>query len=236
MTCLQATDGQHSPVWERLEPHGKRVNFPRNTQIYTPNEPADRLFLLLSGQVNLYIVSSGGRAFTIQMVEPGMMFGHSALVGCEQYDTFAESVKPVWAISVPREVVWQLVETSPSLAIALLREVGKYLLTTGRRLDEVAFKTVPSRLASVLLNMAHYSSREQALRIPHCTHQQLADMVNTYRETITKVINQFRADQLLDIDRRGITLLNMPRLRELAHMGRGESKHAEAGATTSGVR
>ncbi|NCC37472.1 MAG: helix-turn-helix domain-containing protein, partial [Chloroflexia bacterium] len=47
-------------------------------------------------------------------------------------------------------------------------------------------------------------------------HQQLAEMINAYRETVTKVINQFRDAHLLDIDRSGITLLNLSRLRELS--------------------
>jgi CRP-like cAMP-binding protein len=52
--------------------------------------------------------------------------------------------------------------------------------------------------------------------VPRRTHQQLAEMINAYRETVTKVINQFRDARLLDIDRSGITLLNPSRLRELS--------------------
>jgi CRP-like cAMP-binding protein len=90
-------------------------------------------------------------------------------------------------------------------------------LRVSRRLDEVAFKSVSARLASLLLDMADAASEGQLqLRLPRRTHQQLADMINSYRETVTKVINQFRAANLLDIDQTGITLLNLSRLRELA--------------------
>ncbi len=54
------------------------------------------------------------------------------------------------------------------------------------------------------------------MRLPRHTHQQLAEMINAYRETVTKVINQFRAARLLDMDRSGITLLNLSRLREIS--------------------
>jgi CRP-like cAMP-binding protein len=53
-------------------------------------------------------------------------------------------------------------------------------------------------------------------RLPRRTHRQLAEMINAYRETVTKVINQFRDARLLDIDHSGITLLNPSRLRELS--------------------
>jgi CRP-like cAMP-binding protein len=224
MMCVQAALAQQQGIWEALKPYGKLFTFARNSQIYSPNNPARWLYLLDSGQVNLYIVSASGRAFTLQLVEAGGIFGHNTLVGGENYDTFAESVKPVRTVAISREDVRKLLATSPALGKSLVKEVGAYLFTTSRRIDEVAFKTVPSRLASVLLNMANSPSREPGLRLPRRTHQQLADMINSYRETVTKVINQFRADQLLDMDRSGITLLNMPRLQELARMGKGEPK------------
>jgi DNA-binding transcriptional regulator YhcF (GntR family) len=52
--------------------------------------------------------------------------------------------------------------------------------------------------------------------VPRHSHRQLAEMINAYRETVTKVINQFRDARLLEIDRSSITLVNVRRLEELA--------------------
>ncbi|PMP87215.1 MAG: Crp/Fnr family transcriptional regulator, partial [Chloroflexus aggregans] len=101
---------------------------------------------------------------------------------------------------------------------AMLELLGQQRLIVSRRIEEVAFKSVPARLASVLLEMSETqpAAAPQPTRVPRRTHQQLADMINAYRETVTKVINQFRDARLLDIDSSGITLLNPSRLRELA--------------------
>lgn len=221
MECNKSSTEWQGCVRDYLEPCGMLRSFPRGSFLYTPEDPAQSLYVLRSGQVSLSMISSTGRALTVQVVEPGQLFGHSALMGSHTYDTFAESITPITAVVVPREPLFEAMEQMAELGPLLVGELGAYALMVSRRLDEVAFKTVPSRLASVLLGMASTGLNDQHLRLPRRTHQQLAEMTNAYRETVTRVINQFRADHLLDMDRSGITLLNMPRLRELARRDRG---------------
>ncbi len=212
----QRDDGQQRLLWERLEPHGVLHTFRRHAIIYTPSHAAQTFYLLRSGQVSLQMLSAGGRVLTLKVIEPGQVFGHSVLARSPNYDTFAEALKSVRALAVPYSAVAQALHAHPDLSLTLIEMLGEHRLTVSRRLDEVAFKSVPARLASLLLDMADPSSDAQQSRVPRRTHQQLAEMINAYRETVTKVINQFRAAHLLDIDRSGITLLNLSRLRELA--------------------
>ncbi len=217
MPLVESMLTQRQNLWEQLEPYGTTASFRRRSLIYSPDQPAQALYLLHKGQVSLQLISAGGRALTLEVIEAGQLFGHSALAGARTYDTFAEAVKPTHTIAVGQSDVLRLMRSAPGLALALLEEIGRYRAIISRRLDEVAFKSVPARLASLLLEMAQsMPGAEPAFRLPHRTHQQLAEMINAYRETVTKVINQFRAARLLDIDRSGITLLNPSRLRELA--------------------
>ncbi len=209
---------QQEAIWEWLAPFASAQAFRPHTFIYTPSQPAQALYLLQSGQVSLQMLSANGRVLTLWLVEPGQLFGHSVLAGSVAYDTFAETARSVRVLAVSRERVLQALSEQPALVLALIEELGQHRLTVSRRLNEVAFKSVPARLASLLLDMADMCIDDtgQQSRLPHRTHQQLAEMVNAYRETVTKIINQFRAAHLLDIDRSGITLLNPARLRELA--------------------
>ncbi len=216
MAYRQVMLGQQRLLWEKLEPYGTLLSFPRHSLVYTPNEPAHSLYLLCSGQVNVYLISADGRVFTLQVVEKGHVFGHSVLAGHQDYDTFAETVRATRALAIPRERIVTILREHPELGLVLIDVLGHYVQAASQRLDEVAFKSVSARLASVLLDMAGKSMSEQETRLPRRTHQQLADMTNSYRETVTKIINQFRAAHLLDMDRSGITLLNPTRLREVA--------------------
>lgn len=205
-------------LWAALESLGSAQAFRRHSSIFTPGLPATSLYLLVSGQVSLQMVSAEGRVLTVKVVDPGQIFGHSALDGSERYDTYAEALKPVRVVAVPRAAIFSALGANPALGMALIELLGQHRLTVSRRLDEVAFKSVPARLASVLLEMSEAEAEGQRpqQRVPRRTHQQLAEMINAYRETVTKVINQFRDARLLDVDNSGITLLNPSRLRELS--------------------
>jgi CRP-like cAMP-binding protein len=204
-------------LWKTVETYSTSLSLDKHCFIYTPEHPAHALYLLQSGQVSLQLISSSGRALTLQVVDAGQIFGHSMLVRETTYDTFAEVTRPAQVLTINHHIMEQALGQQPWLGLYLLEEVAKYRQTISRRLDEVAFKSVPARLASLLLDMAaDMAPGEELARLPRRTHQQLAEMINAYRETVTKVISQFRDARLLDIDRSGITLLNPSRLRELA--------------------
>lgn len=216
----RSEETRQQALWSALEPLGRAHVFRRHSTIYTPGQPAHALFLLQSGQVSLQMLSTEGRVLTVKVVEPGQIFGHGVLDGGERYDTYAEALKPARVVSVPRAAVFSALRANPTLGSALIELLGQHRLTVSRRIDEVAFKSVPARLASVLLEMSETEPEAEGQRhqqrVPRRTHQQLAEMINAYRETVTKVINQFRDARLLDIDNSGITLLNPSRLRELS--------------------
>jgi CRP/FNR family cyclic AMP-dependent transcriptional regulator len=187
-------------------------HFSRGTQIYAPGQPARDLLVLNSGKVGLFLRSEEGRSLTLRMVEPGQIFGHVALAD-EAYDAYAEALSEVRVQRVDGDAARAAIAGHPSLGLALLEELGRYRQVVSERLDEVAFKSVPARLASLLLDL---SQRHGGGSVPRHSHRQLAEQINAYRETVTKVINQFRAARLLEIENTTITLLNMRRLEELA--------------------
>jgi CRP-like cAMP-binding protein len=218
MVAVPSDDAPQYALNVALEQLGSEQSFRRHSYIYTPEHPAYALYMLRSGQVGLQMLSNEGRALTIKVVEPGQVFGHSALDGGARYDTYAQALQPARVVAIPRVPLLAAVATTPGLGVGLIELLGQHRQTVSRRIEEVAFKSVPARLASVLLEMSgdQPESTRPAQRVGRRTHQQLAEMVNAYRETVTKIINQFRDARLLDVDRSGITLLNPSRLRELS--------------------
>lgn len=202
--------------WEALARGRAAETCARGELIYRPDLPARDLLLLSGGQVGLYLLSPEGRTLTLRVLEPGHLFGLVALAEEGGYDTFAEASRPARFYRIDRGEVRQMIDRDPQLGLALLEELGQHRLMVSRRLDEVAFKSVPARLASLLLDMAQSQGGLQPSRLPRHSHRQLAEMINAYRETVTKVINQFRAARLLEIDRSTITLVNLSGLEELA--------------------
>jgi CRP-like cAMP-binding protein len=192
--------------------HSKETeHYNEGTTLYEPGQSANDLLVLLAGQVGLFLRSDEGRSLTLRMIEPGQLFGHVALVD-PAYDAFAEALSDIKVQRIGREQAHTAIMHNPALGLTLLEELARYRRTVSERIDEVAFKSVPARLASVLLDLA----RRHGASVPRHSHRQLAEMVNAYRETVTKVINQFKAARLLEIEQTTITLLNLHRLEELA--------------------
>jgi CRP-like cAMP-binding protein len=204
-------------VWAQLAQGRDAADYSRGSLIYTPKEPAEELMLLSSGQIGLHLISSEGRSLTLRVIEPGQLFGQIALAEDGCYDTFAEALTPVTVYRVQRDELLQIIERDPALGLALLEDLGRHRQAVSHLFDEVAFKSVPARLATLLLDMAqNQHGGAEPSRVPRRSHRQLAEMINAYRETVTKVINQFRAARLLEIDRSFITLVNPRGLEELA--------------------
>ena len=210
MTTESLTDRR----WDELERRGITRRFVKGGIIYAPDEPATELFVIKEGRVALNLLSPEGRTLTVRVVKSGEVFGHASLLSDGTFDTFAEALRPTIVAVVRRPTLEELMVERPALALGLMEDLGRHSQALSRRLGNVAFKSVPGRLASVLLELAQPSERETTTG--RWTHQELADMINAYRETVTKVLNQFRTAKLIEMDRQGVRLLNVAGLQELA--------------------
>ncbi len=202
--------------WDELERVGILRRFVKGGIVYAPDEPASELYVIKEGRVALNLLSSEGRTLTVRVVSVGDVFGHAALLSDGAYDSFAQVLRPTTVAAIRRDELEGLMTHRPALALALMDDLGRHSRALSRCLENVAFKSVPGRLATLLLELAQPSGRDEYANTGRWTHQELADMINAYRETTTKVINQFRAAKLIDIDRRGVRLLDVSGLREVA--------------------
>ncbi len=212
---MAAQQGAYRP-WDELERRGITRRFVKGGTIYVPDEPASELYLIKDGRVGLNLLSPEGRTLTVRVVKTGDIFGHAALLSDGAFDTFAQALRPTTVAAVRRSELEALMIARPALALALMDDLGRHSQALSRRLENVAFKSVPARLAALLLELAQPTVREEPATTGRWTHQELADMINAYRETTTKVLNQFREAHLIDVDRGGVTLLDVSGLREVA--------------------
>lgn len=182
----------------------------RGRIFYTPGETGEVLFVLKKGRVQIYRLSTEGKKLVIAILEPGTMFGEMALIGQGMYNTFAEAVEPCTLCAMSRRDVELLLAKFPPVGLRLLEIMGARLRDAEGQLEELAFKSIPSRLAALLLKLQKDNSVEGH------THQDLAEMIGTYRETATLALNDFKTQGLIKVDRKRIEICDAQRLKELA--------------------
>lgn len=186
---------------------------PRGRVFYRPEEPGEVLFLLREGRVQLYRISAEGKKLVITTLGPHTLFGEMALLGTRMHNTFAEALEDCLIYVMSRNDLERLILNKPQVAVRILEVTGKRLLEAEKRLQNMAFKGIPARLASLLLGLA---DEQGSADITGLTHQDLAESVGTYRETATQVLNDLKADGLIEIGRKRISVLDRKRLAEIA--------------------
>jgi CRP-like cAMP-binding protein len=186
---------------------------PRGRVFYRPEEPGEVLFILKEGRVQLYRISPEGKKLVITTLGPHTLFGEMALLGTKMHNTFAEAIDDCLICVMSRTDLERLILNKPQVALRILEVTGKRLREAEERLENMAFKGIPARLASLLLRLADEQGNDE---IAGLTHQDLAESVGTYRETATQVLNDLKAQGLIEIGRKRIKILDPVRLAEIA--------------------
>jgi CRP/FNR family cyclic AMP-dependent transcriptional regulator len=167
------------------------------------------LFLVASGRVQLYRTTRDGRRFVVATLGPGSMFGEDALLGGEGPDTSAVALEPCTIWMTPRKQALEISSTEAMFGFGLVQAMGQRVLEAENRLEQMAYSTIASRLAALLLELAG----DDASSVVRATHQELADMLGTWRETISKTLQDFRRRGLVASGRRQLTLLDVEGLQ-----------------------
>ena len=136
-----------------------------------------------------------------------------ALLGTKMHNTFAEAVDDCLICVMSRTDLERLILSKPQVALRILEITGKRLREAEERLENMAFKGIPARLASMLLRLAEEQGDDS---ITGLTHQDLAESVGTYRETATQVLNDLKSSGLIEIGRKRIVILDKARLTQVA--------------------
>jgi len=180
---------------------------------YMPEDSGEVLFLLKKGQVQIYRLAPNGKKLVVAMLGPGAVFGEMSLVGQGMHNTFAEAVDKCLLCVMSRADVERMLREKPDVAFRFLETMGQQVTELQTHLEEIAFKSIPERLAGLLLRLA---AEQGTNELRGYTHQDLSEMLGTYRETITQTLNDLKAAGLIEIGRKRIFLRDVTRLEELA--------------------
>ena len=185
----------------------------RGRILYMPEDTSEVLFLLKEGRIQLYRISPDGKKLVIATVGPGAIFGEMALIGQGMHNTFAEAIDDSVLYVMGRSDVERLLLTKPNVALRIFETLGRRLSEAEVRLEVIAFKGIPARLASLLLQLAEEAGSDT---VTGFTHQDLGEQIGTYRETTTQTLNTFKSSGLIEIGRKRITILDREGLERIA--------------------
>lgn len=187
------------------------VSCERGRVFYAPDEPGEVVFILKHGRVDLYRIAPDGRKLVVATLGPHTIFGEMGLLGQGMYGCYAEATADSLICVLSRSDLQSLIRRNPEVGLRLLNELGNRLRQRDDELEALAFRGLPARLATLLLREADMYGT-----IDGYTHQDLAERLGTYRETVSQLLGRFRNEGLVSVEPKRIRLLDPDGLRAYA--------------------
>jgi CRP-like cAMP-binding protein len=187
-----------------------RRTFKEGETLYPSTVKGPVLFVIKSGSVNVTRPSARGQFYDVKSLEEGTIFGEMPSLGQTMLGAQAIAAETTKVVLINGTDFEKLINLSPSVALNMVRQIGPRLVEAERRHEQAAFQPVTSRLAS-LLNKLATKNRE----VVGYTHQEMADMLGVYRETVTNAIAELKQDRLIKVGRKRIVLLDQEGLRKI---------------------
>jgi len=198
-----------------LEKYARVRSYPKNNALYCPRDAADGVFLVASGRVRLCSTTSDGKQAILAFVEPGEIFGELALLDSGEREERAETVVDSIIVLLSAERLRLLMSTSIDLTLGVTKLIGLRRLRVERRLRSLLFRSNRERLTHLLVDLAGQygkSTKDGLLIDIKLSHQELASIIGSTRETVTATLGEMQASGLLTIGRQRIAILDIRRL------------------------
>jgi len=191
--------------------------FARGSMVYLPTESSDSVFLLLNGRIKLYHLTSEGKQALLALIEPGELFGELAILGGGEREEYAEAMLKSTILRIPGQVIQNLMQQHPEVSLGVTKLMGLRRQRVEQRLKSLLFRSNRDRLTHLLLELAEKYGRftpEGVLINIKLSHQELASIIGSTRETVTVLLGEMQDERSIDIRKRQILLR---KARYLAH-------------------
>ena len=186
---------------------------------YTPEDQSEALFMLKRGQVRIYKVAPDGWEFTLTVVEAGTMFGEMAFTAQRLWEAYAEAMQPSDICILKSEDLEHLVRQNPDVGLQMIRVLSERLRLCETRLENISLKDTPARLASLVLQLVESEGimTPEGASIPtHYTHRQLATMIGSSRESVTRAFTKLQQARAVELRNRHIYVKDVEALERAA--------------------
>ncbi len=183
--------------------------------IYVPDEHSDKIYFLMEGRVKIGTYGEGGKEITKAVLSSGEVFGELALVGEAKRRDFAYVMETTTLCIISTGEMKSLMREYNGLQLFLMKIMGNRVLEMEQRLESLVFRDSRTRIIEYLLNLAKKKGQRvgyETLVRHFFTHQEIANLTATSRQTVTTVLNELRSQNLLTFNRKRLLIRDMNKL------------------------
>lgn len=190
----------------------------KGTFIFFPNDCCKKVYVVKSGRIKVGAYSSYGKELIKGILRKGELFGELAILGKQRHNEFAQALDDSEIYALPIELVQDLMQRNNRLNIELTQLVGERLVKTQKRLESQLFRDTRSRIIEFIRDLAVDHGQRvgfDTLVKRFFTHQDIANITGTSRQTVTTILNELRAENLIYFNRRKLLVRDIEKLNHM---------------------
>lgn len=199
--------------------HGVKINhhnIKKGEYIYLPNDSSDKVYFIMEGRVKIGSIGTNNKEITKTILNKGEIFGKLAMIEEGERRDFAYTMEKTTICELVVDEIKTMMKDNNELSLFFMRIMGNRMLKMEQRLESLVFKDSRSRIIDYLLEM--YENRGERVGFEHVvrnfiTHQEIANITATSRQTVTTVLNELRSDGIITFDRRRLLIRDLDKLK-----------------------
>jgi CRP-like cAMP-binding protein len=191
----------------------------RRQVIYLPGDPGQAVFFVNGGRVKISKVTRDGKELTLAYRGPGEVFGELVMIDGGPREEMAEAMENALITELERGEFEKLVQKEGMIGFRLSKVIAQRRREVENKIEQLIFKDVNAKLAELLLRLASEYGIEDSrgtLVSLKITHQEMANLIGSTRETVSLTLSQFKRKGLIQTDGRKVILADREGLRALA--------------------
>ena len=193
---------------QRLNEIKSTAVYPKGAMLFIEGQLSRGVFVLCNGKVKLSTTSREGKTIITKISDSGDVLGLNAVVSNVPYEVTAEMMEPGQANFIPRDSLQQLLREFPEVAMRVAQQLSRNYYTAYEEIRTLGLSASPSeKFAKLLLSWSTKSTQSDGSSQVKLTltHEEIAEIIGTTRETVSRLFSEFKKKQLMQS--KGATLV-----------------------------
>ncbi len=192
------------------------VNFKKGDYVYMPEDNSDKIFFIISGKIKIGSYRDNDKEVAHTILQKGDVFGELAMIGETSRKDFAQVLEDAEIIPIGLEDVKKQMKNHSGLSILIMKMMGSRVHEMEQRLESLVFKDSRTRIIEFIIQSLDKSGQrigyEWVLR-NFITHQDIANITATSRQTVTMVLNELKNENIINFDRKRFLIRDLEKLK-----------------------
>ncbi len=206
------------PALQKLNEIKSTAVYPKSAMLFIEGQQPRGVFVLCTGKAKLYTSSREGKTVILNLAEAGDVLGLNATISNRPYELTAEMMEPGQANFITRDALLQFLRENGEIALRVAEQLSRNYYSAFEEVRMLGLAGSPSeKLAKLLLSWsadAAKSADPSHIKLT-LTHEEIAEMIGTTRETVSRLFSEFKKKQLLQLKGATLIIRNKPALEKL---------------------